>query len=591
MFRDVTLDADDRLMWVLDPFNDQRSAYFFETNPAGVLSDAQLVAASNANVGTALNRAWDGIWFARVRRHDQGWTVEVEIPFRTLNFNPEGDTWGANFQRTVRRKNEDSLWTGWGRNRGLFDLTSAGQIAGIRDVSQGHGLDIRPYVVGTYRDVSTGGAATTYKGDTGLDVFYSVTPQIKANLTINTDFAQTEVDDRQVNLTRFPLFFPEKRSFFLEGANSFDFTREPSDAISGFFSRRIGLDSSGQPQDIDYGAKLSAQVGRSNIGFLQVRTGEARAVSGEDFTVVRQKRQLLAQSYVGVMYTRRATRGGNIPDRHSIGADFQLATSRFRGSQNLQVSGFFMKTPDGINEGSNAAWGFRIGYPNDLVNVRWSFREHQRNFNPAVGFVERGEHRKWNPVLRFAPRPTNNRWVRQVATQVFFELYTDPKNHLVERYYQLTLLDLTMHSGESVSIQVTPSSQRLPENFRIARDIVLRAGSEYDYTRYSFRLNTASRRVISGSGAVTVGSFYSGQRRELSASVNLRPRRGNPRDVHGVVQSTRAHRRNLLDKSFSRRRQHTDKPNGVDSEQYPVRLGQSGSRLAVPLPLDPQAWQ
>lgn len=216
----------------------------------------------------------------------------------------------------------------------------------------------------------------------------------------------------------------------------------------------------------------------------------------------------------------------NIPDRHSIGADFQLATSRFRGSRNLQLNAFLMKTPDGINEGSNAAWGFRVSYPNDLVSLRWSYREHQRNFNPAVGFVERGEHRKWLPVLRFAPRPRDNRWVRQVATQIFFELYTDMQNKLVERYYQLTLLDLTMHSGDSVSIQVTPSSQRLPENFRIARDIILPAGGEYDYTRYSFRLNTAGRRVVSGSGAVTAGTFYSGHRRELSASLNLRPGRG-----------------------------------------------------------------
>lgn len=226
------------------------------------------------------------------------------------------------------------------------------------------------------------------------------------------------------------------------------------------------------------------------------------------------------------MYTRRATRGANIPDRHSIGADFQLATTRFRGSQNLQLSGFVMKTPDGLNDGSNAAWGFRVSYPNDLLNVRWSFREHQRNFNPAVGFVERGEHRKYNPVVRFAPRPKDHRWIRQVATQLFFELYTDTHNRLVERYYQLTLLDLTMHSGDSVSVQMTPSSQRLPEDFRIARDVVLRAGSAYDYTRYSFRLNTASRRVISGSGAVAVGSFYLGHRRELSASLNLRPRLG-----------------------------------------------------------------
>ena len=149
MVRDGTLDADDRFMWVLDPLNDQRSGYFFETNPAGVMSDAQLIAQNGSNVGTALNRAWDGIWFARVSRHDRGWTVEAEIPFRTMNFNTDSSVWGVNFQRTIRRKNEDTVWTGFRRNQGLLDLTAAGQILGINDIRQGFGLDLRPYVIGT----------------------------------------------------------------------------------------------------------------------------------------------------------------------------------------------------------------------------------------------------------------------------------------------------------------------------------------------------------------------------------------------------------------------------------------------------------
>jgi hypothetical protein len=197
MIRDGGLGSDDRFMWVLDPFNDQRSGYFFETNPSGVLSDAQLVAATSGNsVGTQQNRAWDGIWMLRVRRHDLGWTAEVEIPFRTLNFNPNGGPWGFNVLRTVRRKNEDSLWSGWSRNQGLFNLTAAGRIEGISEVSQGYGLDIKPYVIGTYSSAPgrIPAADSTYKGDGGLDFFYNLTPQLKANLTVNTDFAQTEVD-------------------------------------------------------------------------------------------------------------------------------------------------------------------------------------------------------------------------------------------------------------------------------------------------------------------------------------------------------------------------------------------------------------
>ena len=163
-----------------------------------------------------------------MRRHDEGWTAEIEIPFRTLNFDPNADAWGANFQRTVRRKNEESFWTGWGRNQGLMNLAYAGRIEGISDVSQGVGLDIKPYVIGTAARLPATTANTTWKGNGGVDLFYNLTPQLKANLTVNTDFAQTEVDDRQVNLTRFPLLFPEKRDFFLDGAGNFDFAREPS---------------------------------------------------------------------------------------------------------------------------------------------------------------------------------------------------------------------------------------------------------------------------------------------------------------------------------------------------------------------------
>ena len=282
MVRDGALSADDRFMWMLDPFYDQTSGYFFEINPAGAMGDAQLVPAQGGGgFGMTENRAWDGIWMAQVTRHDQGWTAEIEIPFRTLNFDPQAQAWGANFQRTVRRKNEESLWSGWGLNQGLFSLPAAGRIEGISEVTQGLGLDIKPYLIGTYTDSPGREIGSTTQGDAGLDLFYNLTPQLKANLTVNTDFAQTEVDDRQVNLTRFRLFFPEKRDFFLEGAGNFDFSRDPPRNLSAFFSRRIGLTEGGQPQKIDYGGKLTGSVDNFDLGFLQVRTAREGEVLGE----------------------------------------------------------------------------------------------------------------------------------------------------------------------------------------------------------------------------------------------------------------------------------------------------------------------
>ena len=269
--------------------------------------------------------------------------------------------------------------------------------------------------IGTYRNTPLITAnPTTYKGDGGIDLFYSLTPRLKAILTVNTDFAQTEVDDRQVNLTRFPLFFPEKRDFFLDGAGNFDFAREPTNEFNAFFTRRIGLDANGQPQKIDYGTKLIGQAGRFDIGFMQVRSGEQVGAPGEDFTVFRPKRRFMRQSYAGLIYTRRDARKSSIPVRQTIGGDFELATSRFRGNKNLQFSGFLMKTPNDAKPGDDATYGLRVNYPNDRWNARMSYRELQKNLDPALGFMNRTGYRRWNPVVRFGPRPRSVPWIRQI---------------------------------------------------------------------------------------------------------------------------------------------------------------------------------
>ena len=211
--RDGFLPSDDKLQWAIDTFLDGRTAYWWEMNPAGSMADA-LRGANNTN-----NREWDGIWDARSTRSEIGWTLEIEVPFRTMNFNPSSDTWGINFQRTIARKNEVSLWMGWLRNQGLNRMSNAGLLTGIRDVTQGRGLDIKPYLVGTSESFPGQGDSTvTNNAQVGVDLFYDITPSLRSNLTVNTDFAQVEVDTRQTNLTRFSLLFPEKRDFFLDGA-------------------------------------------------------------------------------------------------------------------------------------------------------------------------------------------------------------------------------------------------------------------------------------------------------------------------------------------------------------------------------------
>ena len=211
MLRDEFLGADDRFMWIFDTYLDERSGYFFEMNPSGAMGDSLIGGGGDRGGFGGGARAWDGIWDAQVRRSEIGWVIEIEMPFRTLNFDPNSQAWGINFQRTVRRKNEETIWNGYGRNDGgLRRMTNAGLIVGMTEISQGVGLDVRPYLTGRAKSSPGRGTDASYTGDTGIDFVYNVTPSLRANFTVNTDFAETEVDDRQVNLTRFSLRFPKK---------------------------------------------------------------------------------------------------------------------------------------------------------------------------------------------------------------------------------------------------------------------------------------------------------------------------------------------------------------------------------------------
>ncbi|MAG69855.1 MAG: hydrolase [Acidobacteria bacterium] len=532
MKRDEFLSADDRFMWVMDTFLDRQSGYFFEMNPSGLMADSLMGA------GGGQSREWDGIWDAKVLRSDLGWTLEIEIPFRTLNFDPNGLAWGVNFQRTIRRKNEENLWTGQERNQGLRRMANAGllyiDIQG-EGVTQGLGLDVKPYLAGSGEESPGRDPATPLTGsaDAGVDLFYNLTPGLRANLTINTDFAQTEVDQRLVNLTRFPLFFPEKRDFFLDGATFFDFyvprnRQNPNIAVQPFFSRRIGLDESGQPQKIDYGTKLTGQYGQQDIGFLHVRTGEEDDVIGEDFTVLRLKRRVLTQSYLGMFYSRRAERDATSITEQTAGADFRLATSTFRGSNNLEVNGFLLwnTDPTDSDPGDNLAYGVRLDYPNDRWEAGMSFTEVQEDHDPAVGFTRRTAFRAYQPRLRFAPRPAQHDWLRQVAVGVNADLRTDMANQSLTRRIDVTLLRLELHSQDNVELSLVPTYESLEDDFEISDGIILPAGSEYDFTRFRISGNTANRRVLSARTRFEVGSFFSGTREEIAVSLGIRPRPG-----------------------------------------------------------------
>ena len=536
MQRDQPFESDDRFMWTIDSFLDGRSGYFFEINPAGAMGDGLIDPSDDrGDFGAEINKSWDGIWIARVRRTMTGWTAEIEIPFRTLNFDPTAQTWGMNFQRTVRRKNEESLWTGYARNQGVARMSNAGRVGGFAGLSQGLGLDLKPYLVGnTSAAPGRGRDRVISTGDLGLDIFYNLTPALRANISLNTDFAETEVDERRINLTRFPLFFEEKRDFFLEGSSFFDFSREPGNDVVPFFSRRIGLDESGNPQRIDVGAKLTGQAGPFDLGLLQVRTADGNALAGEDFSVVRVRRRAFQQSYVGGIYTRRSARLAGEVDRHTFGTDFELQTSTFRGNQNLELSGMYLWTTSALDIGDPTAtpqrgssgYALRVSYPNDPLSARISVRELQDNYAPAIGFVERRGYRRMNPVVEFNPRPRNHRWIRSFQFGANIDLQNDTDDRPLTREWRLTAFDVNLHSGDGVRVEVTPTYERLEEDFEISDGVVLPAGEKYRFTRYGVSLFTADHRTITIEPQVRFGNFFSGSRREYSVEMGLRPRRG-----------------------------------------------------------------
>jgi len=522
--RDGSLAADDRFIWAFDTYLDARSGYYFEMNPRGAMGDTLLLSTSATGGGDSA-RAWDGIWTGKVQKSESGWTIEIEIPFRTLNFDPNAPAWGVNFQRTIRRHEEETFWTGWARNQGIRRMASYGLLEGISDVSQGIGLDVQPYVAGNYTDAPGRSTNSNFDKDAGVDFIYNITPSLKGTFTINTDFAETQVDQRRVNLTRFPLFYPERRQFFLEGTTVFDFSQD-TQFIIPFFSRRIGLDVDGHPQRIDYGAKVTGQVAGRDIGLIHVRTAASGNLAGENFTVLRAKQKLFLQSYAGLIYTRRDERGTGLADRHTYGADFSLRTTRLAGDKNLEVSGFYVaNTKNGTRPGG-AAFGFRVDSPNELIDARGSVREIQPGYDPAVGFVERRGFRYYQPGIGYLPRPKNSKLVRNFLFDAVMRLTTDLDNRRLTHLFDLKPFQVNFQSGDQFLFYLTPTYERLESDFQISQAVKLPKGNEYNFMRYGVRITTTNRRVLAVGTSYENGTFYSGHRRDFILNLGIRPMAG-----------------------------------------------------------------
>jgi hypothetical protein len=510
MGRDGDLEGDDNVLVVLDPFGDRLNGYFFGVNPRGARAEGQI-----ANNSEHLNYDWDGIWDAAARVDGEGWTAELAIPFKTVRFRRGLDTWGLNIQRYLARREETDRWTAARRDVWIQNLSEAGRLEGLGGARQGMGLDVRPHLAG---------GETNGRGDwkAGGDVFKNLAPDLTASLTVNTDFAETEADDRQVNLTRFPLFYPEKRSFFLEGAGIFEAAglgSNNSDLLP-FYSRRIGL-LGGLEVPVRVGVKATGRVERWNLGLLDVETGaiDNLHLRRQNLLVARVSRNLLRQSFVGALLTHGNPSG--LGENTLAGVDARLATSTFRGGENLSLDLFAFVTDDGATGRRDHAWGGKIDYPNDLWDVALTFKEIGAGFWPALGFVRRTGIRKTNAKADFMPRP-GRAGIRQLFFEGSVQYVSDLDGRTLDWVMGVSPLGLRTNSGDVFWLEWAPQFERLDEPFEIQRGIVIPAG-DYRYDAWLAQVETAGRRRWVAALEARWGSFYDGDLMRIGAGLALKP--------------------------------------------------------------------
>ena len=498
--RDAPLGQEDHVRIVLGPFQDGRSGYVFSVNPNGARYDG-VVNASGENE----NAEWDGIWEAEAARGEDGWSAEIRIPIQTLSFKPELREWHFNIERRVQRLQEVDRWASPVRQYRLTQTSRAGLLTGIPDFALGRGLTLRPSVT-SGGGIPSRGADLAGKFRPSLDITQRLGSNVTASFTSNTDFAETEVDTRQTNLTRFPLLFPEKRAFFLEGVDIFQFGPPVNNDMIPYFSRRIGL-VGGNEVPLLAGGKINGRVGNTNFGGVVVAMdSEPGVVAGRTtMAVARVKQNLWRESHIGVI----ATAGDPLGRSGSWlgGVDFTYSTTSFLGNKNFSVHWWAVATGrDGLH-GDTKAYAFKIDYPNDKWDMRVWYRRIGRDFDPSLGFVPRRAMQRWNPAFsnrtRFARGPVQD-VSHGINPYLTFDL--DGRWETIDAPIQSVW---RLRSGDRLQGVVTLGGDRPLQPFQIASDVAIAPGS-YTWVRPSLGFTTAQKRRLYTSVNWTGGSFYDG---------------------------------------------------------------------------------
>ena len=522
---------EDNFQIILDTFKDYRSAYMFVTTPLGAKLEQQVFEEGEGGsrrgfgVATNINKDWDGVWHVGARRTDDGWAAEIAIPMVTLRFPDEQrQEWGVNFMRNIRRKNEQAFWAGIPKPYTLTRVSLAGSLTGLESLNRGMDLRVKPFVSGGAARVAAGGIVENDgQRDIGFDIKYGVSAGLNLDLTYNTDFAQAEVDDEQVNLTRFALFYPEKRDFFLENSGQFNVgTNSAFMRVADlFFSRRIGLSETGDPIPILGGARLTGKVGRNNIAIMDIQTdglpGDAgRGIAGRDgenFFVARYSRDIMARSKVGALVINKHVGDGHHINR-TFAADMTLAPHPA-----FLVNSFIAKTSTtGVTDGQLAGY-IRLGWLDEDWNVYGEYSDFQENFNPEVGFLPRNGIRISKIHLERNPRP-GRFGVRVFDPMVNITYTTDQNNRLVTRRIH-NMLGTRLQNGAYINIWYNANLEVLDEPFRVRPDVVVAPGTHrFGDWRFSFT-SDPSRRLY-GTVYYSPQTFFDGNRTDYSASAGFR---------------------------------------------------------------------
>ncbi|MDP6582220.1 MAG: DUF5916 domain-containing protein [Vicinamibacterales bacterium] len=515
---------------VLDTFYDRRNGYMFHTNPLGGMFDGHITDEGN------MNRDWNGVWDVRTARFAQGWTVEMAISFKSLRFRPgAAQTWGVNLRRIVRWKNETSYLTAVPASRGLsgiMQLSVAGTLVDVEAPSRTGNIEVKPYVISDLTTDRLASPPTTneFDGDVGVDVKYGVTQSLTADVTYNTDFAQVEVDEQQVNLTRFSLFFPEKREFFLEGQGIFDFGGGRGFSGRGFglrvggsggggsntpilfFSRRIGLEE-GRPVPIEVGGRLTGKVGPFSVGVLDIRTG-GEPVSGArstNFAVVRIKRDILRRSSIGAMVTHRSVALASDGSNQAYGMD---GTFGFYDNVNLNTYLARTETP-GLDSGDLSYRG-QFDYNGDRYGLQVERLVVDEHFNPEVGFLRRTDFQRSFASARFSPRPRGIASVRKLSWEGNFD-YISNGDGRIETRIATGAFGIELENSDQFLAQASQSYEFLDEPFDIATDVTIPVGG-YSFADTRVSYSFGSQRPFSGAVSASHGRFFGGDKTTVELS-------------------------------------------------------------------------